>query len=168
MYHRRQRLAAPYITEKHYTQHAQFNLAAGAITSINLVDAVTVADKNASQEVVEGNTVKAIYLEFWFSVNGTGLGSGIAVLEKTVASQTAMTATESNNLGAYKNKKNVLHTFEGLLPPNTQNPVPIIKGWFRIPKGKQRFGLNDKLVINFSALIGGMTICGFSTYKEVK
>ncbi len=164
----RHRILAPINTEKHYTHHAQFNVASGAITSINVSDAVTVALKNLANEVVEGSLIKAVYLEFWLTVNGTGLGSAVMALEKRVAADPAMSFTEIQNLGAYPNKKNVLWTFEGLLPGNGQNPVPILRQWFKIPRGKQRQGLADKIVLNLASIVGGLTACGFTTYKEWK
>lgn len=168
MFHRRQRVVAPINTTKHYNNHPQFNVASGAITSINVSDAVAVANKDLSNEIEEGSILKAIYLEFWLTVNGAGLGSAVITLEKRVASDAAMTFTESQNLGSYTNKKNILWTFEGLLPPNTQNPVPILRGWFKIPRGKQRQGLADKIVLNLASIVGGLTACGFTTYKEWK
>ncbi len=164
----RHRILAPINTVKHYTHHPQFNVAASGITSINVSDAVAVASKDAANEVEEGSLVKAVYLEFWLTVNGAALGSATMALEKRVASDAAMTFAESQNLGAYTNKKNILWTFEGLLPGNGQNPVPILRQWFKIPRGKQRQGLADKIVLNLASIVGGLTACGFTTYKEWK
>ncbi len=165
---RHRKLLAPINTEKHYFNHPAFTLAAGAIAQIEISDAVTVAAKSGPNEVEEGSLIKAIYNEYWLTTDGTGQGSAIVVIEKVPSGATPMTFAQSNALGTYPNKKNIFFTFEGLTPPNTQNPVPILRNWLKIPKGKQRQGLGDKLIINFSSIVGGLSVCGFDLYKEWK
>ncbi len=155
-------------TEKHIHQNPSFVVAASSLTGVNVVDSVAVANKDAPNEVAEGNSVKAVYCEYWTVANQSANDFGIMVIEKLPGGGTPMTFTQANNLNTYPNKKNILLTFEGLLPPNTQNPIPFVKGWIKIPKGKQRFGLGDRLRINFASSAGGLEICGFVVFKEYK
>lgn len=78
----------------------------------------------------------------------------------------AMTFTNSATLDSYSNKKNVLYTTQGLTPDANGNPIPFVRQWFKIPKGKQRFGLTDSLVLNISANVEDVTHCGLMIYKE--
>ncbi len=151
---------------KHYFQTSLANVAAGTILQSSLVVAVAVVDKNAKNEVEEGATIKAVFIEYWITGDDAVQSSGIVTLEKIPAGATAMTAAQSADLQDYPNKKNVLHTFMGLFGPNTQRPLRAISGWFKIPKGKQRFGLGDKLALNFHGQSDGINICGFVIYKE--
>ncbi len=151
-------------TEKHYLQVSLGTVASGAITAITLAQAV--AAPTTLAQVREGAVISAIYIEMWITGDDAVQGTSIVTLEKLPGSATAMTTTESAALGAYDNKKNVFFTQMGLTPPNTQYPMASVKGWFKIPKGKQRFGLEDSLVLNIHGQSDGVTFCGFATYKE--
>ncbi len=50
---------------KHYVQAENAAIASGAIRSIDVVDAVGQAAVAATEDVVEGSLVKAIFLEYW-------------------------------------------------------------------------------------------------------
>ncbi len=167
MFHRKRSLAT-INTEKHIVNHPRFTVASGVIAEINVTEAVAVVNKNAPNEVEEGSLVKAVYLEYWMTSDATAQGSAVVTLEKLPAGGSDMSFTESQNLNTYLNKKNILNTFEGLIPPNLQNPVPILRGWYKIPKGKQRQGLGDKIQLNFANITNGMAVCGFDLYKEWK
>ncbi len=152
-------------TEKHYIQQSVATVALGAIIPISIAFAVA-AHPSAPTEVREGAKISAVYIEMWITSDDATLSSGIVTLEKRQGNMVAMAAGQSAALDSYVNKRNVLHTFMGLLPSNTQYPMATIKGWFKIPKGKQRFALQDVLVLNVHAQLDGLTICGFMTYKE--
>ncbi len=127
------------------------------------------SDINTAIEVEEGSLVKAVFLEVWLSSDDTLVTSFQVALEKVPAAAPAMTFTTGNSLGSYANKKNVLYVTRGLAPAETfGNPVPVLRGWFKIPKGKQRMGLGDKIVMNITAISNGINWCGFMTYKEYK
>ncbi len=102
----------------------------------------------------------------WLTSDDTAAGTAIVTLEKVPAGATAMTAAQSAALNDYPNKKNILHTQMGLLGPNTQYPMAVVKGWFKIPKGKQRFGLKDILSLNIHGQSNGLAGCGFFIFKE--
>jgi len=61
-----------------------------------------------------------------------------------------------------------LYTTQGLTSEQNANAVPIIRQWFKIPKGKQRFGLGDQMVLNISAAQEGVENCGMFIFKEQK
>ncbi len=151
-------------TRKHYRQLSLGAVASGAITPLTLIEAV--AAPTASHEVLEGAIVSAIFIEMWLTSDDAAAGTGIVTLEKIMADAIAMSVTESAALFDYSNKKNVLHTQMGLLGPNVQVPLASVRGWFKIPKGKQRFGLGDRLVLNIHGQSNGIAFCGFATYKE--
>ncbi len=161
-------MLAPINSEKHYVQFAQALVTASTTANLIVVEAVAVVDKDFTSEVEQGSIIKAVYIEMWASTNSGGINFGTMTVEKLSGGQPSQTNTNSNNLNVYLNKKNILFTFEGLYPPNNTNPVPIIRQWILIPKGKQRFGLGDKLELSISTGGTALTRCGFMTYKEYK
>ncbi len=153
-------------TEKHMVQNSLFAVASGAITGIVLAQGVQAVTGAAVAEVREGCTISAIYIEMWVSSDDAASGTAIVTLEKLPGGIVQMTAAQSAALDSYINKKNVLHTFMGLTPSNVQYPMAAIKGWFKIPKGKQRFGISDRLMLNVHGQSNGIAACGFAVYKE--
>ncbi len=150
--------------EKHVIQHSLFAVGSGALVALQPIQCV--ATPTGLTQVREGATVSAIYVEMWITSDDATAGTAILTLEKLIGSSTVMTAGESASLGSYDNKKNVLHTFMGLIPPNTQYPTGAIKGWIKIPKGKQRFSLGDRIELNLHGQSNGISACGFFIYKE--
>ncbi len=170
VFHRR-RMLAPINTEKHFQPIVGTTVAAGAILNTVLIDAV--AAPSAAFEIDQGSVIKAIYCELW--LNGSGLTDTHSIfnvtVEKLSADVTSMTATQSANLGTYPNKKNILYTTQGILAAGVDGAqsVPILRQWIAIPKGKQRFGLTDRLNINTSNISSNdLIICGIFIYKEYK
>ncbi len=122
---------------------------------------------NLATEVEEGALVKAVYVELWLTSDDTSGSSFTISLEKNPGSGGLMSYAESIALFTYTNKKNILYNTMGLVGPNDEVPIPVIRQWFKIPKGKQRMGLNDTIKLNISAITNGLTYCGFATYKEL-
>ncbi len=151
-------------TDKHIVQQSLFTVASGAITNRSIV--IGIEDRTTNSHVRIGAVVTAVYVEMWITSDDTGQGSAIVTLEKLDGGQDLMAAGDSAALDTYTNKKNILHTFMGLIGGNTQFPTAAIKGWFKIPKGKQRFGLNDRLYLNIHGQSNGLQGCGFMLYKE--
>ncbi len=80
-----------------------------------------------------------------------------------------MTTASMAALHDYANKKNILFTAQGLLTPTDGGQVPVVRGWYKIPKGKQRFGLTDQLFVsirNNNATSIDINFCGLAIYKE--
>ncbi len=167
MLHRRPKLA-PYITEKHYTNFSPTNIAAAGISVSSVAIAVAVVDKNSSNEVEEGDLVKAVFIERWLTSDDATQSSFVLSVEKLPGNQPTMTFAQSIAMNTYPNKKNILYVTEGLVSPVAQNPTPVIRQWIGIPKGKQRMGLGDRILVNIAAIANGITFCGFNVFKEVK
>ncbi len=151
-------------TEKHYKQESLFTIASGAIS--NRIIAFAAAVPTGANQVREGASISAVYVELWITTDDAALGSHIVTLEKLSGTSPFMASGDSASLNTYANKKNIFHTQMGLTPPNTQYPMSTVKGWFRIPRGKQRMGLGEQLVLNIHGQSNGLTGCGFFTYKE--
>jgi len=155
-------------SEKHYFQMSIFNVAGTSITSKVPLKAVAIDAKNDVFEVTEGAVVKAIYLELWVRSEDTTATSSIITLEKAPGIATAnMSAAQSAALGDYPNKKNIFYTTMGLINDQDADAIPVFRGWIKIPKSKQRFGLGDAIRLNIHAnTTVGLNVCGFFTYKE--
>ncbi len=153
-------------TEKHINQFSLFTVASGAIVVLNIAKGEATPLATDPADVREGCTIASVFVELWITTDDATAGSSIVTIEKRVSGLGSMAAGDSAALNVYDNKKNVFHTQMGLTPGNTQYPMATIKGWFKIPKGKQRFGLGDKLVINVHGQSNGLNGCGFVVFKE--
>ncbi len=153
-------------TKKHYIQQSLFAIASGALSNVFLITAVADPAAATANEVREGSKISAVYVEMWIHTDDASSGSSIVTLEKLPGSSGVMNAADSAALNTYDNKKNVLFTQMGLTPNNVTYPMASVKGWFKIPKSKQRFGLEDRLVLNIHAQSNGLSACGFAIYKE--
>ncbi len=153
---------------KHFTHHTEADISAGGIQNGEAVSAVTVNAITNSQDIREGSVVKAIYVERWLIGNGAaGVNAQFNLtVEKKRALEADMTFAQSATLTAYPNKKNILYTTQGIVPSSDGgNTVPVIRQWIAIPKGKQRFGLDDEIMVNVAFTTAGTT-CGIEIFKE--
>ncbi len=155
---------------KHYVQTSLVSVLASAILNTNLIVAVEGPSANTPAEVVEGAIVKAIYIELWARGSELTPGSFVFVIEKRPGiSSSVMNTTDMAALQDYENKKNVLFVSQGLSNDTDSIATPLIRGWVKIPKSKQRFGLNDILAWSFFAQGAiDQVLCGFATYKEYR
>ncbi len=158
-------MRAPIVSKKHYIQVSLATVLAGASLNTVLVDAVAVGDVNTPSEVQEGSVIKAVFVEMWVRAGDTSPGSTLVTLVKTNDSQTP-TFADMTALQTYTNKKNVLYHTQGLTNDQDADAIPFVRQWFKIPKGKQRFGLRDRLFLVVSAQALDNIVCGFATYKE--
>jgi len=152
---------------KHYVQTSLSTISAGAKLDIVLVSAELIQNVNAVNEVQEGSTVKAVYIELWV-LGSTSSSSQITCLSKFVAGVAPFSVAQLAALGTTANKKNILFVSQGLASNDgIANPINIMRGWYKIPKSKQRFGLGDTLELQVFAQGGAaLEICSFATYKE--
>ncbi len=161
-------MRAPIHSEKHYFQMSLFTISATLSVNQKLIDSVALLNKNQTFEVVEGAVVKAVFIELWLLGSSSG-GSEVVCLCKDVQNLQGPTAAEMAALGNYNNKKNILFVHQGLSPNDGGDaPVLVMRGWYKIPKSKQRFGLGDALnltILNPHAT-NDLFACGFCTYKE--
>ncbi len=152
---------------KHYVQTSLSTVTTGTVLSINLVVGVPVSDKDNVIEVEEGASVKAIFVELW--VIGSSSNQFFTItLAKYPSNASVPTVADMAALGDWDNKKNILYTTQGLASNDgIAAPIPLIRQWFKIPKGKQRFGLNDRIRLMVASRgDASLIVCGMATYKE--
>ncbi len=145
-------------------------LASGAAINIEVAQGVAQTAVTNTGDVVEGSLIKQVHIEMWIksrAVAGSHFKFQLA-LEKVMGAQAAITFAQMNNLMAYPNKKNIFHTAQGIGGDLTTQSIPIMNDWFAIPKGKQRFGLDDQLVLTISATTSDLQRCGLFIFKEWK
>ncbi len=110
------------------------------------------------------------YVEFWLGMASTSVtGSYTVCLYKDPGSAQTMSAANMAAIHDYPNKKNIFFTAQALLSPDDGGIIPVLRGWYKIPKGKQRFGLGDKLRItvrNNNATAVDINFCGLAIFKE--
>ncbi len=164
------RMLAPIVSIKHYVQFENAVIADAARTTRVIATAVAGEATGSTDQVKEGSIIKAIYLEIWFKGNAVaGTEDKFQfVLEKIPAGGSGVTFTTMNNLQAYNNKKNIFYVSQGVTGDLTTQAIPIVRQWFKIPKGKQRMGLGDLLALSVSTTGATANNCGFSTYKEYR
>ncbi len=152
---------------KHYVQFGITQIGTGLRETINIAAGVEVIDKDQPHECEQGSSIKAVYFELWLQNEGN-LGEFIMCITKNQEFLTGPTFLEMAALGTYTNKKNVLYTTQGLTSNDgVSGPVNVIRGWVKIPKSKQRFGLGDLLTLSISNVSANDLVrCGFTTYKE--
>ncbi len=156
-------------TKKHIFQISQSTVGQAAAVSSIFIEAKE--GTGTTPEVVEeGAIVKACYVEFWVSQDSASVvGSYTVILYKDPGGTNAATQTNIAALHDYTNKKNILFTAQGLLTPNDGGQVPVLRGWYKIPKGKQRFGLGDRMIVgirNNNSTAIDINFCGVAIYKE--
>ncbi len=163
-------MLAPINSIKHYVQIENAVIASAAVGASEIVDAKEQNAQSAASDVVEGSVIKAIYLEIWIKSNASATEDTKfqLIIEKIPQAGVAPTFTEMNNLQTYKNKKNVLFFSQGVIGDGTTQAIPVVRQWFKIPKGKQRFGLDDRFLVTVSATAFAINRCGFAVYKEYK
>ncbi len=162
-------MRAPIHSKKHIVQISQSTVSQAAAASTSLVQAIE-GQSSTPTQIEEGAIVKACYVEFWVSQDSASVvGSYTVVLFKDPGGNAGLNAAQMAALHDYDNKKNILFTAQGLLTPNDGGQVPVIRGWYKIPKGKQRFGLLDELKVvirNNNATAIDQNFCGLAIYKE--
>ncbi len=159
-------MRAPIHSRKHYVQTSLTTVVAGALHLGVIADGTLPGDVNGSTEVIDGALVKAVYVELWVRTNDTSPGAFVFIVEKAGGTASNPTTGNMAALDAYENKKNVFFSSQGLTNINTSQAVPIIRQWIKIPKGKQRMGLDDKIRFVLFAQALDQNICGLVTYKE--
>ncbi len=157
-------MRAPIHSEKHYVQKTLTTVVAGATDNIVLCEGTDTPVAN--DDVHVGAVVKAIFVEMWARGGETSPGSVLITLMKIPGVGGLPTFAKLIDLNTYDNKKNVLYHTQGLTNINGADAIPFVRGWFKIPKGKQRIGLEDRIILSVSAQALDTNICGFATYKE--
>ncbi len=163
------RMLAPINSVKHYVGQPKANIALGTSLTLEIANVVAAPVSTNREDVAEGSMIKAIHFEYWLLGNGTEgqTTQFVMTIEKSSSNALAPTFADMLNLGGYANKKNILYTTQGLIGESlSSNAVPVIRDWLKIPRGKQRMGQEDRILITFATVDTPMNICGISTYKE--
>ncbi len=154
-------------SEKHIVQQSLTVVQEQTKSQVVLVSAV--AAPSGPTEVTVGSVVKAIWCEYWLMGESTQPCTATWIIEKVQNSDAAATQAQMQALHSYTNKRNIFKMGQGLIGDSNTNPIPVIREWVKIPKGKQRMALGDILSFNVSAIgeaDNGLEICGFALYKE--
>ncbi len=162
-------MKAPIHSRKHYVQISQSQVAQAAILNTTIAKGIEGASATPA-EVSEGAIVKAVWAEVWVqNASTTIIGSFTAGFVKEPGGSNPLASADAAALHDYDNKKNLFYVTQALVGPNDSNLMLLYKGWIKIPKGKQRMGLNDKLVWfvrNNNATSIAIEVCGVFVYKE--
>ncbi len=156
-------MRAPVHSKKHYVQITLNTVTSGAAGANLLIQGVETP--TLGTHVSEGAVIKAVFVEMWVRAGSTSPGSVLVTLVKAPDLQTPLFA-DMIALQDYQNKKNVLYHTQGLTNDQDADAIPFVRQWFKIPKGKQRFGLGDSLFLMVSAQAIDAINCGFAVYKE--
>ncbi len=151
---------------KHIVQVSLANVVGGAVTNISLALASDVGDIDSVTEVRIGSSIKAVYIELWLTSDDATQSSTVAILEKQPIAGDNITAAEIASLNSYSNKNNIFYITQGLLGQAINTATPLMRGWFKIPKGKQRMSISSKIQLSVLAQSDGVNLCGFALYKE--
>ncbi len=167
---RHRKMLAPINTNKHYVHRTNQGVGTGTISVHDVVSSVVAPAAASAEQVRQGAIVKAIHLEYWlWNAGATTVDSQFNfIVLKLPSGNVDPTAAQLNNLGSYENKKNIFFSSQGVLGPGIdgQGALPVIRDWMLVPKGKQRMGLGDKIVVAFTPSGATMQFCGIITYKE--
>ncbi len=156
-------------SKKHIFQMSQFTIAQSAISTQSIILAQeAVSTTPAAVEV--GSSIKAVYVELWLgNASSTVVGSYTTILYKNPGGNAGASGAQLAALHDYDNKKNILFTSQALVPPTDGGQVMVMRGWYKIPKGKQRFGLGDKIELvtrNNNSTAVDINGCGLAIFKE--
>ncbi len=154
-------------SKKHVVQLTFSSAGTGATTIFTAFRAVERTVANASTETIEGNSIKAVWVELWVVADAVDQFHTV-IFAKLPGGVGNITNADMVALDSYDNKKNVLFTEQGLSPQeSTQGPLKVYQGWLPIPKGKQRFGLGDAFQIAVASRgSGSINFCGLFVFKE--
>ncbi len=152
-------------TEKHIVQVTLTTATAATVANVNIVSVAQNADTSLAQNVEVGTEVSAVFAEIWVLGSSQQPTTITGIVYKTPADADAVDNTEMATLHTYPNKKNIFYTTQGLVGDANSNPIPILRQWIKIPKGKSRMGLGDKLRFSIRGITEDTQFCGQFTFK---
>ncbi len=162
---------SPINSIKHMVSQTLSTVASGATSERLVASAVAAPAATNNFDITQGSVLKAVFIEMWLiGAELIGVNTSFnVVLEKRTNLTTNFTAANAANLTAYENKKNILYTTQGIVASEQgSTAVPIMRGWYKIPKGKQRMGLGDEIALQLTSLGGDFQLCGLFIYKEYR
>ncbi len=166
---RRRRMLAPIVTVKHYVGQPKVVLGLGLAQTLEIAKTVAAPVSTNREDVSEGSMIKSVHFEYWLAGQGASNSPTqfVMIIEKSPSNTINPTFADMLNLGGYANKKNILYTTQGIVQEAAgSGTIPVIRDWLLIPKGKQRMGQEDRILITFATVETQLVFCGISTYKE--
>ncbi len=159
-------MKAPINSTKHYVQTTLSTAMAGQRNTEVMISAEALPNVGTSAaDVRAGSIIKAVWIEYWLRAE-TNQGAQQFCVTKVEGNGAAPTFVNLGNMMDYDNKKNVFFFHQGLSNDSNTMAVPVHRGWLKIPKSKQRFGLKDRLIVTVAGLALAVDYCGFITFKE--
>jgi len=155
----------PINSEKHIVQQTLSSVAAGAIGVVTIASAQQGASATVANTVEVGSVIKAVFVEMWLLASSQQPSTVTVGVEKISSGAFPPVAGDYTDLHTYANKKNMFETHQGLVGDANSNPIPFFRGWIKIPKGKQRFGLGDQLILAVKTITDDCQFCGMFIYK---
>ena len=152
-------------SEKRIVQVTLTNVVVNTAESVNIVIGLQDPSAAAPSNVLVGSIVKAVYCEMWVMGTNQQPSTITTLIHKVEGGSSNIDATEFTNLNTYNQKKNILEMHQGLIGDANTNPVPFYRGWVKIPKGKQRIGINDRIQFSIKAITEDVQFCGIFIYK---
>jgi len=124
-------------------------------------------DPNLSDptEIAVGTVIKAVYIELWLLATSQQPNTSVVAFLKATNGSDGPIPSEMLNLNAYGGKKNIFEMHQGLTGDANTNSSPFFRGWVKVPKGKQRFGLGDNLQIAITPITEDIQYCGVFIFK---
>ncbi len=141
------------------------NIATGVADLTDIINGEQDPTVSSPTDVAAGTVVKAVYAELWLMGDGQQPATVTTCIIKVPNGGSGPSTGEMTNLNAYNSKRNILEMHQGLIGDANTNPSPFYRGWIKIPKGKQRFGLGDKLVLAVKSISEGTQMCGLFIFK---
>ncbi len=152
-------------SEKRLVQVTLASVAALGIANVDIVNAKQDPTLTDPADVNPGTVVTAVYAEMWLLGDGQQPATATALVMKAPAGTPNISSGEFANLNGYLNKKNILEMHQGLVGDANANPVPFFRNWIKIPKGKSRMGLGDRITFQIKGITEGTQFCGHFIYK---
>jgi len=155
-------------SEKRIIQITQTNVAGGTVNNDVLVQTDHDQGTGSDPRIVPvGSVVKAIYVELWMLGDGQQPTTITTTIAKFPGGVAQWDSTAMLSLSNTSNKKNIFEMHQGFIGDANTNPVPFYRNWIKIPKGKQRFGLGDRIILSVNTIdpTNGAEYCGVVIYK---
>jgi len=153
-------------SEKRIVQITLSAVTGFAQASVNIVDAKQSITATDPREVSIGTVVKAVYLELWLLGSGQQPNTSSVWFYKLPSGTGVPTAGQLADMNGWDNKNNILEAHMGLVGDANTNPTPFFRGWIKIPKGKQRMSIGDKIGFSILAITEDVQFCGIAIYKR--
>ncbi len=155
----------PINSVKHIVQETITSITVGTVGNFLVATAIASPGATTSTDVAVGTVIKAVYLELWLISDTSSVSTATTAFMKLTAGTGLATNADMADLHNYSSKMNIFENHQGIISGNAGNPQPFYRGWVKIPKGKQRLGINEKLSLAIRSITGTTDFCGLAVYK---